>query len=97
MEVQIKCINKSSGNHDNPHEAISHYGYFSEKSGKTEKIKRQVMVDWVKQGNRAYVRDLKGDVAYCGRRKSVSGTEFLQTYADNVYTDNLLSLPECKE
>ena len=96
MSVRITCINKDSGNHDNPHEAISHYGWINESTKEQGKNDRQSMVDWVKKGNKAYVRDSDGNTAYCEVRKSSRGTEFLQTYADDKYTDNLLSLPECK-
>ena len=94
-EVRITCINKDNGNHDNPHEAISHYGWKNESSNETGKSNRQTMVDWVKEGNKAYVRSGE-NTAYCGVRKSSTGTEFLQTHSDGYYNDNLLSLIECK-
>ena len=95
MSVRVTCINKASGHHEEPHEAVSHYGWVDESTKNTGRSDRQVMVDWVKQGNKAYVRDAQGNTAYCAVRKSSRGTEFLQTYADGKYTDNLLSLPEC--
>jgi hypothetical protein len=94
MSVRITCINKSGGHHENPHEAISHYGWIE--NGQSKKTDRQTMVNWVKQGNTAYVQDSYGNQANCQVRTSSHGTEFLQTYADNKPTDNLLSLPECK-
>lgn len=95
MSVRITCINKDEGYHENPNEAISYYGWINESSGKKGKDNRQTMVEWVKKGNKEYVKDSYGNIAYCYVRKSSNGIEFLQTYADEEYTNNLLSLPEC--
>lgn len=97
MSVRIVCINKDNGNHENPHEAISHYGWANESTNSTGKNDRLSMVNWVKKGNKAYVKDRFGNVAYCMVRKSPKGTEFLQTVSDGRYTNNLLSLPECQK
>jgi len=96
MSVRITCINKDNGNHENPNEAISHYGWINESTNESGKNDRPSMVKWVENGNKAYVKDVSGNVAYCYVRESSKGTKFLQTYADNKYTDNLLSLPECR-
>jgi len=98
MMRRIVCIKKDNGNHSNPHEAVSSYGWIDENSSedKASVTPRQIMVDWVKQGNKAYVKDSSGNVAYCGVRTSSAGTEFLQTHADGKYTDNLLNLRECR-
>lgn len=97
MAIRITCINKDDGNHKNPHEAISHYGWTNESTNKSGKNDRLSMVAWVeKEGNDAYVKDTIGIQAYCYVRISSIGTKFLQTYADNKYTNNLLSLPECR-
>jgi hypothetical protein len=42
-----------------------------------------------------YVTDRFGNKASVGARENNNGTKYLQTYADQVWTDNLLSLPEC--
>lgn len=96
-ELRIRCINKDNGNHDNPHEAISKYGWINEANGNNDVSTRQTMISWLrKESNKAFVKDNSGNIAYCGIRKSIRGTEFLQTYSDGYYNDNLLSLPECK-
>lgn len=95
MTVRIVCINKSGGNHENPHEAISQYGWLNEETQKQGKNDRQSMVNWVKSGNIAYVKDTYGNKASCFVNISKNGTEFLQTQTDNKPTDNLLQLPEC--
>jgi len=94
MEIQIVCINKPYG-HYNAHEAVLNYGFKDPSSGKTTITSRQDMVEWAKnQGNIAYVLDNYGRKVNCYvNRKGI--TEFLQTYADGVWTDNLLALNEC--
>ena len=40
--------------------------------------------------------DMFGNKAYVATRENAYGTQYLQTYADRVWTDNLLSLTECR-
>lgn len=95
MAVRITCINKSGGYHDNPHEAVTHYGWKNEATNESGKGDRQSMVNWVKNGGVAYVIDSYGNKVYCFVNRSAHGTEFLQTQSDNRPTNNLLELPEC--
>jgi len=95
MVVRITCVDKPSGNIQNPHEAISTYGWTDESTGESKTTDRLTMVNWVKKGGVAYVKDNFGNKAQCQVRKSVTGTEFLQTVTDGKWTDNLLSLPRC--
>lgn len=93
--VKIRCIKKDGGNHENPHEGVTHYGWV-DSSGDSNVAGREAMVEWVeKSGNEAYVESLGGDKAYCDVRTGRSGRKFLQTYADGNYNNNLLNLPEC--
>jgi hypothetical protein len=97
MSIRITCINKSGGYHADPHHAISHLTWINEGSGKTGKNTRVEIYDWIKnQDGKAYVQDSKGNKAFVGTREHSNGTKYLQTYADQVWTDNLLALPECK-
>ncbi len=93
-EVRIICINKDGGNHTNPHEAISQYGWINS-VGERGRTDRPTMVDWLEEGNRAYVEDIYGNRAYCAVRKDSLGTKFLQTVSDGMHSNNLLSLSEC--
>jgi hypothetical protein len=97
MAVRITCINKDSGNHENPHTAISYMNWVDEQTGKIGRCSREVMYDFVKkEGNRsAYVRDYRGDVAYLEARLTPNLTKYVRTIPDNTRADNLLSLPEC--
>lgn len=97
MAIRITCISKSGGNHDDPHHAISDLGWINDQSGETGKSSRLQVYDWIKSQNGvAYVRDSGGHEARVGTREHTNGTKYLQTYADQVWTNNLLALPECK-
>lgn len=54
---------------------------------------RAEIVAFVEKGGKAYVEDDDGDVAYLGVRVSSAGNKYVQTYADGIWTDNLLALP----
>jgi hypothetical protein len=51
------------------------------------------MVTFVEGGGKAYVKDAKGNIAYLAVRVSSAGNKYVQTYADGIYSDNLLALP----
>src|ERR1039457_2744741 len=92
MAIRITCINKSGGYHADPHHAISDLGWINEGTGEQGKSTRLQAYDWIKnQNGRAYVMDRSGNKAYVGTREHSNGTKYLQTYADQVRTDNLLS------
>jgi hypothetical protein len=96
MSVRVNCISKSGGNHEDPHHAIENLGWTNDQSGQTGNSTRIQMYEWIKnhQGV-AYVADAWGNKAFVGTRENSRGTKYVQTYADKVWTDNLLALPEC--
>ena len=97
MAIRITCISKAGGRHYDPHTAITDVGWVNDVTGATGRSTRQAVYDWLKQAatNRAYVQDWSGNRAYVYPRESAHGTKFVQTAADQVWTDNLLALPEC--
>jgi len=96
MAIRITCIKKSGGYHADPHHAIRELGWAEDDTRKTGTMSRLDLYRWIKdQKGRAYVRDSKGNRADVGTREHQNGTQFVQTYADGVWTDNLLALPEC--
>jgi hypothetical protein len=97
VAVRITCINKAGGQHYDPHAAISDLGWINDSTGKTGKSTRVQVYDWLKQDstNQAYVLDRFGNRAYLYPRENSNGTKFVQTFADQTWTDNLLALPEC--
>lgn len=96
MAVRITCIKKDGGNHANPHEGITAYGWINPETGVTGQSSRSEMVSWLEKGNIAYVQDRMGNQAHCYIRQINTGSKFLQTVADKTYTDNLLNLLECR-
>lgn len=97
MSIRIICINKVNGEHENLYVAISHLGWEEYGTTKTGKNTREEVYDFIKNdGGIAYVEDTKGNKAKVITAITVKGTKFLKTEADDVRTDNLLSLPECK-
>jgi hypothetical protein len=97
MAIRITCINKSGGFHSDPHHAISNLGWVNEATGDQGKNSRQQVYDWIKtQRGEAYVLDGRGNKAFVFPREHANGTQYVQTAADQVWTDNLLALPECR-
>jgi hypothetical protein len=97
MSVRITCIKKSGGYHQDPHHAIERLSWTNEQDGQTGSNSRLEIYNWIKTDNgTAYVKDRAGNIAYVGTREHSNGTKYVQTFADQVWTDNLLSLPECR-
>lgn len=97
MSIRITCIKKSGGHQADPHHAISELGWTNEQTREQGTSTRLVVYDWIKNQNGvAYVRDSRGNQARVGTREHTNGVKFVQTYADRVWTDNLLALPECR-
>jgi hypothetical protein len=97
MSIRITCIKKSNGYHEDPHHAISELGWTNEQTDKTGRSTRLEMYDWIKNKNGvASVTDARGNSARVGAREHANATQYVQTYADGVWTDNLLALPECR-
>lgn len=96
MSVKITCINKDNGDHFAPHEAITHLGWLNESTNESGKCTRKQMVDFIEKGNKAYVKDVWGNIAYLVVRISRFGNKFVKTVADGKETNNLLQLIECR-
>jgi hypothetical protein len=91
MSLQITHIRKP--NPDDPHEAISHYGA-PKNDGSLGIYEREFLVKWLEDNQvKAYVADGKTKV-WCGIHDN-GRIKYLQTYADNKWSNNLLSLPQC--
>lgn len=94
MNYRIVAISKPGGA-QNTHEAISHYGWIQEGQTNPVAVERTVAVNMLRNHqNAAYVLNAANlsQKAYCYVRSN-GHTEFLQTYSDNTWSDNLLSLP----
>lgn len=74
------------------HESITAYKWHDDRTGIGQDSK-PVMVDWV-DNNRGQANVSNGYArATAGVVRPATGNPYLRTYADGVWTDNLLSLP----
>jgi len=96
MSRRITCITKDSGNHENPYVAISYLGWINENNQEVGYDTREVIYNFVKKGNTAYVKDDFGNKINLMCATSPIGTKYVKTIPDETKTDNLLKLPECK-
>ncbi|MQB43670.1 DUF3892 domain-containing protein [Rhizobium sp. ICMP 5592] len=85
-DVRVTCINKTPRNNTN--EGITHLG------NSTGKWTRQQVIDWIENKTDTFFTLANGKRADIGVVKGPNG-KYLRTYADGVWNDNLLALPEC--
>lgn len=95
MAVEITCITKDSGNHENPHTAIKFLGWYNHHTRESGRSTRLEVYDFIQKGNQAYVKDSMGNVAYLTTAITAFGTKYVKTIPDHTKRDNLLQLPEC--
>jgi len=96
MSVRITCIKKDNGNHNNPHEGITHLSWMDEQTGDAGRATRSEIIYFIEnQRGTAYVKDSFGNIAYV-KVVTTAYSKYLRTYSDGKPTDNLLYLPECK-
>ena len=85
-DVQVTCINKTP--RDNTHEGITHVG------NSAGKWSRSQVVTWIEEKTHTFFTNVAGKRANVGVVNGADG-KYLRTYADGVWNDNLLALPEC--
>jgi hypothetical protein len=87
--VYITEVHMSAGG--SAHEHIASVRWRNPSSGATGENTRAQMIDWIEGGGVARVRDATGDDVAVGVVKATPA--YIRTYADGIWTDNLLSLP----
>jgi len=88
--IQITAIKQVGGT---GHQHIIDLKWKNTTTASVGQSTRQQMVDWLSiQGNDAIVSDGQRTV-YVGVVRPASGAPYVKTYADGVWTDNLLALP----
>lgn len=85
-DAQVTCINKQPRN--NPHEGITHLG------GSSWRWTRQQVIDSINDGSNTFYTFVGGRRADVGVVHGSNG-DYVRTYADGQWNDNLLALPEC--
>jgi hypothetical protein len=92
-DYRIDCVHKPDQN--SLHESISHVGGPKpDGSGRWRDTAANVIAFIEGKQHRFYTHE-GGATAWVGVRTSPTGHKFLQTYADKIWTDNLLALREC--
>jgi len=90
--IQITAIRREGGEQ---HEHITAVQWRNTSTGRTGQSTRQTIVEWLSESraNQAVVSD--GDRwAYVAVRHPTGRAPYIQTRADETWTDNLLALPE---
>lgn len=85
-DAQVTCINKA--NRESRHEAVTHLG------GSGWRWTRQEVINSINNKSNTFYTLVAGKRADIGVVDGPNG-QFVRTYADDVWTDNLLALPEC--
>lgn len=91
--MSIRCTKVRLSNGGYHHEHITHIAWVQDGTTVEKVSTRAEMVTFVEGGGKAYVKDAKGNIAYLAVRVSSAGNKYVQTYADGIYSDNLLALP----
>jgi hypothetical protein len=92
-DYRIDCITKP--HHENTHEHITHVGG-PDGSGRRWREPVETIIIYIERGVNRYFVDEGGVRVYVGVRKNAAGRKYLQTHADGVWKNNLLSLAECR-
>jgi hypothetical protein len=92
-DVVVTCINKPD--RDSPHEHITHLGNCT--ANQPWKWTREAVIASIEAGTNTFytVDPITGKRVNIYVAKVPGRNPWLQTYADGVWTNNLLSLPEC--
>ena len=85
-DVKVSCVTKVK--HDNPHEGITHLG------GTNWYWRREAVIASIESKTNTFHTVVNGNRAYLGVVNGKNG-KYLRTYADKVWTDNLLALTAC--
>lgn len=91
MAIRITAIRLSGGN---THEHIVHLWWINPSTGGAGDNSRAEIVAWIEnEDGKAYVQDHAGHRVNVEVVTPAYGAKYLRTYADGVWTDNLLALP----
>lgn len=100
QRIRITCIIMGE-NHENAYTAIKKLGWQMDQTLKKGISTREAVYDFLMDegnNNSAYVLDLQtGKEIKVIAQLSNYGTKYVKTVADNIFQNNLLSLPKCTD
>jgi hypothetical protein len=96
VAIKITCIKRAGGNHVDAHHAVLSLTWKNDENDETGSNDRLAIHEWLKNGGTAYVLDARGNTLWLAAREHANGVKYVQTHVDNVWTDTLLGLPECR-
>ncbi|MBV8364273.1 MAG: DUF3892 domain-containing protein [Candidatus Eremiobacteraeota bacterium] len=91
--MAIRCVAIRMSANGYRHEHITYIQWLQDGQSLRQSSSRAEMVAFVEDGGKAYVRDQFGNLVYLRVRVSTPGNKYVQTYADGIWSDNLLALP----
>jgi Protein of unknown function (DUF3892) len=91
LSININAIRLTAGG--SKHEHIVHLWWNERETGKPGDASRAAVVEFIEGGGNAFVDDRRGHVVAVRVVTPASGPKYVQTCADGIWTDNLLSLP----
>lgn len=89
---KIICITKP--NAQSRHEHITHVGGTADADGSRWKDTRENVASFINAKAHTFYTSVGGNTAEVGVHPGPTG-QYLRTYADGKWNDNLLSLPQC--
>ncbi|MEX3755790.1 DUF3892 domain-containing protein [Mycobacteroides abscessus] len=91
MSIRITAIRLSGGTN---HQHIVRLWWTNPATSESGNNSRAEIITWIEtQNGKAYVEDAAGHRIEVGVVSPSSGPKYLRTYADGVWTNNLLALP----
>lgn len=92
-DYRIDCINKPD--RDSRHERITHAGGPRPDGAGRWKDSVTNIIGFIERKEHRFYTQEGNRTAWVGVRTSTAGNKYIQTYADNQWSDNLLALREC--
>lgn len=94
MIIRVTCIKKLNITEEDPYEAITSFGWISDKHPITVISSKADMCDFVERGVQAYVQGEDNSIAFLKTGVTVKGNRYVKA-ADDINHDMLLQLPDC--
>jgi hypothetical protein len=89
--IEITAIRMSTGG--TKHEHITNLKWKNTTTNSEGSSTRQTIVDWLDKDSNQAIITSGSKTVFVGVVRPVTGSPYVRTYADGIWTDNLLALP----